>query len=330
MTTLECSTCQQECDLLIVGAGPAGLSAAVNAASEGLSTVVLDRAFDVGGQALSSARIENYLGFAGGLSGRDLSEASADQARAFGAHIELGAEVIDVRPSLVSGHTVTCATGGVYECRAVLLTTGVTYRRLEAPGLDARLGDGVFYGLSPTDALVYEGATVHVVGGANSAGQAALHLASAGANVIILTRSPIDKSMSRYLLDRVIAHDRIDVEEGARIAALTPAEITKGSIGTLVVSTEEALTYTATDGVFVFIGASPTTAWTPSIETDNRGYILTGDEGLATETSVSGIFAAGDVRSGSIKRIAAAVGEGSLAVSDIHRYIATTEEVRRA
>lgn len=303
--------CDHRCDLLVIGAGPAGLAAAVNAASEGLRTIVLDRGLDVGGQAASSARIENYLGFPLGLSGRELADGAREQAERFGASIHLGSDVIDLRPN-GEGLTITCATGNAYVCRSALIASGVTYRQLDAPGVAERIGSDVFYGVSPAEAEAFRGAPVHVVGGANSAGQAALHLASHGADVTILTRSPLEKSMSRYLIDR-IEEAPIAVEVGARVAALSEGENGRAA---LTVAAPDYLLTQSTVGVFVFIGAEPRVTWAP-VATDGKGFVVT-EHGHAT--SIPGVFAAGDVRAGSTKRVAAAAGEGSQAVADIHRY----------
>lgn len=311
--------CDHSCDLLIVGAGPAGLAAAVNAASEGLATIVIERTLDVGGQAASSARIENYLGFPAGLTGRELADAAREQAERFGAQIHMGSDVIDVRPC-TEGHTITCAHGSAYVCKAVLLTPGVTYRQIDAPGVAEQIGTRVFYGVSPAEAESYRNRLVHVVGGANSAGQAALHLAAHDAHVTILTRSPLAKSMSRYLIDRIEAEPLIGIEEESRLAALIEDE--------LIVATPAGLLRTETAGVFVFIGAEPRVTWVP-VALDRRGFVLTGADvgsSLTTQTSIPGVFAAGDVRAGSTKRVSAATGEGSMAVADVHRYLALVAE----
>lgn len=311
--------CDHRCDVLVVGAGPAGLAAAVNAASEGLKTIVLDRGLAVGGQAATSSRIENYLGFPLGLTGRELADAAEEQAARFGARIHLGSEVIDLRQNDAGQHVITCAIGSAYTCRAVLLASGVTYRQLDAPGVAERIGGSVFYGISPEDAEAFRGKPVHVVGGANSAGQAALHLAAHNAAVTILTRSPLDKSMSQYLIERI--HERAGVGPGTvtvagetRVAALSDERVT--------VSSPYSLEHHDTAGLFVFIGAEPRVTWT-SVQTDRRGFVQTGaDVGshFNTGTSIPGVFAAGDVRSGSTKRVSAAAGEGSMGTADIHRY----------
>src|SRR5690242_20218178 len=293
-----------ECDLLIIGCGSAGLAGAVNAAAEGLSTILLERGPFVGGQAGSSSRIENYLGFPEGLSGDELAGYAEAQATRLGADIHTDAHVIDLRT--VDGvHHACCYGGTTYLCRTVLVATGVTYRTLDTPGIPDRTGTLVHYGLSPKEARAYEGQTVHIVGGANSAGQAALHLAKHGANVVILTRSPLAKSMSAYLLERIQHEAAIEVREKSRIAAVYD--------GAVSVSTPDALSEAEdTAGVFVFIGAEPRTDWAPQLEKDHRGFVVTGSGKKAAEleTSTPGIFAAGDVRSGNVKRVATATGEG--------------------
>lgn len=307
------------CDLLIVGAGPAGLAAAVNAASEGLSTIVLDRAPHVGGQASSSSRIENYLGFPAGLSGAALASAAHDQAARFGAEIHTDSAVIDLRAT-AAGHQVMCQNGHVYECRAAVLASGVTYRHLDVPGIAPLIGRGVGYGVSPQEAEEYRGHRVVIVGGANSAGQAAMHLAQHGAHVELVSRSPLEKSMSRYLLERCEEHDLIDVRIGARVAAVHGD--THHHLQRVIVADADSVDTLDATGLFVFIGAEPRVDWAPQIAKDPRGFIATGGRGrLDFETNIPGVFCAGDVRSDSVKRVAAAAGEGAMAVANIHRYL---------
>ena len=324
-----CPTCQVEhaCDLLIIGAGPAGLAAAVNAASEGLRTTVLERSSEVGGQASSSSRIENYLGFADGLTGADLATQAKAQALRFGADLITDSAVIDLRPS-EHGHQAMCHSGHVYSCAAALVTSGVTYRTLDVPGASDLLGRGVFYGASPAETGEYLGQKVFVVGGANSAGQAAVHFAQHGADVTILSRSPLAKSMSAYLIERL---DKlgVPVEIGARVAAVHPyreGENVALNLDAVTVATPDAVVTHKAAGLFVFIGAEPRTSWAPSLHTDSRGFIITGSElpygsRMYLETSERGVFAAGDVRAGSVKRVSAAAGEGAMAVQFVHRYL---------
>jgi len=311
----------------VIGAGPAGLAAAVNAASEGLHTIVLERGGDVGGQASSSSRIENYLGFPEGLTGEELANAAHEQAKRFGAEIHTHAQVIDLRED-EQGHAVMCESGQVYRCPAVLITSGVTYRKLDVPGVDKLLGHGVNYGISPDHVDRYVGKRVFIVGGANSAGQAAVFLAQHGAEVEIIARSPLDKSMSQYLVDRCRANSGIQIREGARIAAVRGDH--EHQLGQVTVADASGITTESAAGLFVFIGAEPRTDWAPVIAKDGRGFLLTGSDlpdvaRQYLETSVPGVFAAGDVLSGSVKRVAAAVGEGSMAVQFIHKHLDTRQ-----
>lgn len=354
------SAVAHQCDLLVIGSGPAGLGAAVNAASEGLHTIVLERG-DLGGQAGSSSRIENYLGFAEGVSGRELTDIACQQGRRFGVDIHQGVEVIHLsRPYITSGQqspelSAVCAGGETYRCRAVLIATGVSYRTLDIPGVNL---PGVSYGLSASENLT--GETVYIVGGANSAGQAALHAAKQGADVRLVSRSPLAKSMSTYLVDRIEeAHDprpgtirdayapgRIVVLEGARVAAVRrPAsgDGVNNLLGLeLGVDQHGVLSWRPADRLAIFIGAEPRTGWLPpQIERDARGFLHTdrdiqgafpvpapqdaAREPYAFETAMAGVFAAGDVRAASVKRVAAAVGEGSQAIASIHRYLEEIE-----
>jgi len=325
------------CDLLVIGGGPAGLAAAVNAASEGLRTIVLERADEVGGQASASSRIENYLGFADGLTGAELTAQARAQAERFGAELVIGAYVIDLRSTDDGGHQAICASSHVYVCRSVLVAAGVTYRALDVPGAQELLGRGVWYGASLAQASTFNGARMFIVGGANSAGQAALHFALHN-DVTLLTRSPLNKSMSAYLIERIEAHPRIEVEVGARVAAVHPdlpfAPHTKSEIGSVTVATPDRIVTHAADGLFVFIGAEPRTSWAPALLADAKGFILTGqdvpgDPRAYLETSVHGVFAAGDIRSGSVKRVAAAAGEGAMAVQFVHQYLDQLDQSAR-
>ena len=322
-------------DLCIVGAGPAGLAAAVYAASEGLQTVVVERDAP-GGQAGQSASIENYLGFPKGLSGADLTHRAVAQAARFGAEMVLARDVTGfetrgpVRAVLLDG-------SAAIEARAVLVATGVSYRRLEAPGLDGIGFRGVYYGASASEAVQCLGEDVYVVGAANSAGQAALNFAKYANRVVLLVRAAsLEASMSQYLVGRIRAAPNIDVllqtqVVGARgdthLEALTLADRASG--------TEEEV---VANWLFVFIGAAPRTDWLGTeVARDARGFVLTGPElsvdpqtpwpltraPFALETSVPGVFAAGDVRLDSMKRVASAVGEGAMAVYLTHRYLAT-------
>ena len=322
-------------DLCIVGAGPAGLAAAVYAASEGLQTVVVERDAP-GGQAGQSASIENYLGFPKGLSGADLTHRAVAQAARFGAEMVLARDVVGfesrgpVRAVLLDGSSAI-------EARAVLVASGVSYRRIDAPGLDGLVGRGLYYGASASEASQTVGEDVYLVGAANSAGQAALNFARYAKRVVLLVRGPtLEASMSQYLVRRLEAAGNIDIRLRTEVVAAGGGDhlrtITLGDRETG--STEEV----EAGWLFVFIGAAPRTDWLgDGIARDSRGFVLTGPElpapsdtgwplersPYALETSIPGVFAAGDVRLDSMKRVASAVGEGAMAVYLVHRYLAT-------
>jgi thioredoxin reductase (NADPH) len=323
-------------DLCIVGAGPAGLAAAVYAASEGLSTVVVERDAP-GGQAGQSASIENYLGFPKGLTGADLTHRAVAQAARFGAETVLASEVSGfeergpVRAVLLAG-------GGEIEARAVLVATGVSYRRLEASGVDALGARGIYYGASANEALQCEGDDVYVVGAANSAGQAVLNFARYAARVILLVRSSrLENSMSQYLVDRLRSAPNVEVRLNTEVASARG----ESHLDALVLVDREtgAEEEVKASWLFVFIGASPRTDWLgDQVVRDAKGFVLTGQEmtaagekspwplarsPFALETSVPGVFAAGDVRFDSMKRVASAVGEGAMSVYLVHRYLGT-------
>ncbi|HEU5000582.1 MAG TPA: FAD-dependent oxidoreductase [Lapillicoccus sp.] len=321
-------------DLCIVGSGPAGLAAAVYAASEGLSTVVVERDAP-GGQAGQSAAIENYLGFPRGLSGADLTHRAVAQAARFGAETVLARDVVGfetrgpVRAVVLSG-------GGAIEARALIVATGVSYRRLAAPGADRLVGKGVYYGASAAEALQCEGQDVYVVGAANSAGQAVLNFAKHAKRVVMLVRGrDIGATMSEYLVRRIENADNVEVRLRTEVvAAHGDGHLERITIADHATGTQEEA---ETGWLFAFIGASPHTDWLgDAVERDEKGFIVTGrdlhaQEGsaagrapFALETSVPGVFAAGDVRLDSMKRVASAVGEGAMAVYLVHRYLATT------
>ncbi|HEX5558161.1 MAG TPA: FAD-dependent oxidoreductase [Gaiellales bacterium] len=320
-------------DLLIVGSGPAGLSAAVYGASEGLSVVVVDAA-GIGGQARSSSLIRNYLGFARGVSGSRLAEQAYDQAAALGANFVFMHRATTLARS-DAGFALSLADGRTIHARVVILATGASYRRLEIPGLDELIGAGVFYGGPVSEAPTLAGKEVFVVGGGNSAGQAALHLARYARHVTILIRSrSLAAGMSYYLVQAIGA--------APKIAVRTATEVVGGGGGTHLeqLVLREAATgkddTVPADALFVLIGARPLTGWLPTeLARDRDGFLLTGaDIGggwplqrppFPAETSVPRIFAAGDVRSGSVKRVAAAVGEGATAVQAVHRVLAEDE-----
>ena len=322
-------------DVAIVGAGPAGLSAAVYTASEGLSTLLLEReAF--GGQAGSSSLIRNYLGFPRGISGASLATKAFEQAWSFGAILSIAGPVTGLQP-VAGGFTLRMADGGESRARSVLIATGVSYRRLGAPGLDVLLGAGVFYGATASEAKAFAGEQVFVAGGANSAGQAAVNFARYAQQVTILVRSEsLAARMSQYLIEEISATANIDVRTSTRIAAAEGA----GKLEALTLmntKTGSAQTVPAS-ALVVLIGAVPHTDWLPpQVARDEHEFVVTGpdipDAGdpaarwalprppLGLETSLPGVFAAGDVRHGSVKRCASAVGEGSVAATQLTQYL---------
>ena len=324
-------------DVCIVGAGPAGLAAAVYAASEGLSTVIVEREAP-GGQAGQSAAIENYLGFPKGLSGADLTQRASAQVSRFGAEIVLAREVTACeRRGPV--HAVRFEGGGEIEARAVIVATGVSYRRLDADGVDDLTGRGIYYGANAADASQCQGDEVYIVGAANSAGQAALNLAKFAKRVVLVVRGPtLTTSMSQYLVSRVLSEPTIEVRYSTQVVAargdghLEALTLSDRSSG----ATEEV----STSWMFVFIGASPRTNWLgEDVVRDEHGFVVTGQDlqrgtggrrwslarpPFSLETSVPGVFAAGDVRLDSMKRVASAVGEGAMSIYQIHRYLAAT------
>ncbi|MGA8044790.1 MAG: FAD-dependent oxidoreductase [Dermatophilaceae bacterium] len=323
-------------DLCIVGGGPAGLAAAVYGASEGLRTVVVERDAP-GGQAGQSAAIENYLGFPKGVSGADLTHRAVAQAARFGAETVLAREVegLEQRGPV---HAVRLADGGEVESRAVLIATGVSYRRLNAEGVD-RLGSrGVYYGASASEAAQTVDQVVHVVGAANSAGQAVLNFARVARKVVMLVRgNGLTASMSEYLIDRITAADNVEVRFQTEVVA-AHGDGHLESV-TLVDHTTGTEYDEETNWLFVFIGALPRTDWLgDSVVRDAKGFLVTGPDlaraeypqrwpltrpPYALETSVPGVFAAGDVRLDSMKRVASAVGEGAMSVYLVHRYLNT-------
>jgi thioredoxin reductase (NADPH) len=322
-------------DLLIVGGGPAGLAAAVYGASEGLRTVMLEREAP-GGQAGMSSRIENYLGFPSGLSGGDLARRAVAQARRFGVEILAPQEAQSVRvegPSRV----VKLADGNEIGSKVALLAMGVAYRKLNVPGADRLQGRGVYYGSAMTEAMACRGEDVYIIGGANSAGQAAMHISKYARQVVMLIRGDsVSATMSQYLIDQIKQTPNIQVETRTQVVEVHGDERLE-SISILCGDTGRTENAPA-NSLFVFIGAAPNTDWLAGlIERDDRGFILTGNDLLRDgkrprdwpldrdpyllETSVPGIFAVGDVRHGSVKRVASGVGEGSIAVQFIHQYL---------
>jgi thioredoxin reductase (NADPH) len=327
----------QTCDVAIVGAGPAGLSTAVYAASEGLSVVVLDaRAF--GGQAGASARIENYLGFPAGISGQALTGLAYVQAQKFGARMLIPTEVVSLD---LTGTPIALrlSGGGCVKASTVVVATGARYRRLDVPNLGDFEGRGVWYWASPIEARLCRNEEIVLVGGGNSAGQAAVFLRSFAAKIWILVRGPsLAESMSQYLIDRIRAIDNIEVLTHTEIVALYGSrekqlERVRWRNNVTGEQTEKPIRH-----VFLFIGADPATTWLRDSEValDTKNYILTGTDvpsdarrsnngsgrPLALETSVRGVFASGDVRSGSVKRVGAAIGEGAVVGAELHAVLA--------
>jgi thioredoxin reductase (NADPH) len=323
-------------DLVIVGGGPAGLAAGVYGASEGLKTVIVEREAP-GGQAGLSSRIENYLGFPSGLSGHDLARRAVAQARRFGAEILAPQHVVKARcegPYRV----LTLADGSELSCHAMVIASGVEWRKLDVPGIERLHGAGVYYGAGSTEALSCRDEDVYIVGGANSAGQAAIHFARYAKNVVMLVRGKsLAATMSQYLIDEIAQTPNIRVEYGAEVVGAHGEERLEAlSIACLA---SGAIERVPACSLFVFIGAAPGTGWLDGfVERDDRGFILTGAD-LAShgkrptgwpldrdpfllETSMPGVFAVGDVRHGSIKRVASSVGEGSIAIQFVHAYLA--------
>ncbi len=322
-------------DLIVIGGGPAGLGAAVYGASEGLRTVLVERTA-TGGQAGQSSRIENYLGFPDGVSGAQLTERARRQAQKFGAEILTAREVTGLEVN-GSARTVRFGDGTAIGAHTVILATGVAYRQLDVPGLAELTGAGVYYGSALTEATSCAGGDVYIVGGANSAGQAAVYLSKTASSVTMLVRGPsLEKSMSHYLIEQVMNDPVISVRTCTEVTAAAG----DGHLQRLTLA--DANTGTAQDvdaqWVFVFIGAAPLTGWLDGVvQTDQRGFILAGPDLIADgerpkgwpldrlpyhlETSVPGVFVAGDARAESAKRVASAVGEGAMAVLLVHRYL---------
>ncbi len=322
-------------DLAIVGGGPAGLAAAVYGASEGLHTVMIEREAP-GGQAGMSSRIENYLGFPKGLSGSDLARRAVVQAQRFGVEILSPQEAVGIRTE-GPYRIVKLADGVEISCHALMIASGVQWRRLEAPGIDRLQGSGVYYGGGATEALSCKGEIVYIVGGANSAGQAAMNFARFAERVVILVRGDsLASTMSQYLIDQIKEMPNIQLWAHASVAEVH-GDSHLEEISVLCSDTNKVERVPASS-MFIFIGALPRTEWLGGlVERDDRGFLLTGPDlirdgqrpkGWALdrdpfllETNVPGIFAVGDVRHGSVKRVASGVGEGSVAVQFIHQYL---------
>jgi thioredoxin reductase (NADPH) len=322
-------------DLAIVGGGPAGLAAAVYGASEGLHTVMIEREAP-GGQAGMSSRIENYLGFPTGLSGGDLARRAVVQAKRFGVEILSPQEAIGIRTE-GSYRIIKLADGNEISCHALMIATGVQWRRLDAPGVDRLQGAGIYYGGGATEALSCQGEIVYVIGGANSAGQAAMNFAKYAEKVVIVVRgNSLSSTMSQYLIDQIKEVPNIQLWANASVAEAHGATHLE-EISFLCSDTNKIERVPAT-AMFIFIGALPRTDWLAGVvERDERGFILTGPDLIRDgqrpkgwnldrdpfllETNVPGLFAVGDVRHGSVKRVASGVGEGSVAVQFIHQYL---------
>jgi thioredoxin reductase (NADPH) len=326
-------------DLIIVGGGPAGLAAAVYGASEGLRTVMIEREAP-GGQAGTSSRIENYLGFPVGLSGGDLARRAVAQARRFGVEILSPQEVTGMRIADPYRY-ITLSNGSELSCHALILGLGVSWRRLDVPGLDRLTGAGVYYGAAQTEAMTCQDEDVFIVGGANSAGQAAMYFSKYARHVTMLVRGEsLVKSMSQYLIEQIQETPNITVQPYSSVVE-AKGELNLEAIVIENATTGEQQTVPA-KSLFIFIGAVPRTEWLDSfVERDDRGFILTGADlkragesstrpkgwtldrdPYLLETNVPGVFAVGDVRHGSVKRVASGVGEGSICVQFIHQYLA--------
>jgi thioredoxin reductase (NADPH) len=326
---LQIHASRTEYDTVIVGGGPAGLAAAVYGASEGLSTLVVEREAP-GGQAGTSARIENYLGFPHGVSGDELASRALQQARRLGAEILVTRSIERIDPH---ARWIYLDGGEVLRARSLILATGVTWRRLEIEGFERLIGKGIYYGAARSEAAATQGLDIHLIGAGNSAGQAALFFANHARSVTLVVRgSSLDKSMSRYLVEQLRTKDNVVAALGCEVlgvhgadhlSAIDVADRAKGEVRRVDCG-----------ALFVFIGADAETAWLPpEIARDPRGYVLTGNDVVKAgrwaetrdpyllETSVPGVFACGDVRLSPIKRVASAVGEGSMAIAFTHQYL---------
>ena len=323
---------QDHYDVVVAGAGPAGLAAAVYGASEGLRTLIID-SLAPGGQAGSSSKIENYLGFSQGISGERLAKEAFIQAQRLGAEF-LTQRVCSIQ-SENSYHIVKLADGREVSCRVLIIATGVDYCRLDIPGEERFSGAGLFYGAALTEAASCANQEVYIVGGANSAGQAAMYFSRSATHVRMLVRGPsLEKSMSRYLIEQIQATSNISVETQTELTELRG----DGHLEQIVLNTPQGIQTRPASSVFVFIGAAPKTEWLPAeVARDSRGFVLAGPDlkqmgtnlwkyerdPYLLETTIPGIFVAGDVRFGSVKRVASSVGEGSIAIQFVHQYLAT-------
>jgi thioredoxin reductase (NADPH) len=320
-------------DVAVIGAGPAGLATAVYAASEGLDVLVLDcRAF--GGQAGASSRIENYLGFPTGISGIALMARAFNQAQKFGVEMAIPDEAVKLECDDGTGRRLSLANGEHIRARAVVLATGARYRRLDVANLEEFEGASVHYWASPLEAKLVVGEEVVLVGGGNSAGQAVVFLAGHAASVSLLARRPLEQTMSAYLVERIAGLANVEVVTGVQICALegqgNMLEAIRWRIRDSAAETRRPARH-----LFLFIGADPNTEWLAGagLSLDPRGFVLTGPEAragcLPLETSRPGVFAVGDVRAGSVKRVASAVGDGAQVVASLHTYLAEAPAVAR-
>lgn len=322
-------------DLVIVGGGPAGLAAAVYGASEGLRTVMVEREAP-GGQAGTSSRIENYLGFPSGLSGADLARRASAQAKRFGVEILAPQEVVNLRLEGQS-RIIRLADGSEISCHALVIAAGLTYRKLNIPGIDALTGAGIYYGASVTEVTSCRNQPAYIVGAGNSAGQAAIYLSGYASKVVLVVRGEsLASKMSSYLVERIETMPNIEVILESEISAVKGSDHLESiTIRSFRTNAEE--TFPAS-GLFIFIGAIPCTSWLKGVvKLDEHGFVMTGPrlmengkrpqgwmpdrDPFLLETSIPGIFAVGDVRSNSVKRVASAVGEGSIAVQFVHQYL---------
>ncbi|HET8586598.1 MAG TPA: FAD-dependent oxidoreductase, partial [Candidatus Limnocylindria bacterium] len=321
-------------DVVIIGGGPAGLAAAVYGASEGLKTVLIEREAP-GGQAGTTSRIENYLGFPVGLSGSDLARRALSQAKRLGAEILSPQEAVSVRRD-DPYRTVVMSDGSEISCQTLVIASGVSYRQLDLPGIDKLVGAGIFYGAATSEAVLYRDLEVGVMGGGNSAGQAAVYLSRFASRVHLIVRGPDLSGMSQYLVDQIEAIPNIERHTGSSLGAVEGDT----RLAAVRLETGDGSLELPLAALFVTIGQRPRTEWLDGvIERDAAGFVITGGalsaggrspagwgldrEPLLLESSVPGVFAAGDVRYRSIKRIASAVGEGAMAVALIHQYLAS-------
>lgn len=330
---------EERYDVVIIGAGPAGLTAAVNTASEGLDTLVIER-HAPGGQAGTSTRIENYPGFPNGISGSELAQSTHDQAVRLGAEIVVGSQMIQSWPEPDGSIALELADGRVIHGRALIGAMGSQYRRLEAAGVDDLIGSGVYYGSAPSDVLFHRNGDVFIVGGANSAGQAALHAAEYARSVTLLVRGPsLIDGMSQYLVERCEAHPKITIRTNTRVTHVSgDGKLERIALQDSVSGEREEL---EADALFILIGGEPTSSCAKGwLLRDEHGFLVSGPDVLASqrpdrqwlldrepyflESSQPGVFFAGDVRHGSVKRVASAVGEGAMAAQLVHRYFAET------